>query len=105
MDLGVLNGTVLALLLISETDQGEDDWAVCSGVFRIRGGTALLDRGPGSPEFELLPEWLERIKPTNDGTRPILLNASHYLPLRVGELPEDAEPAAFTATGLKWPQR
>jgi hypothetical protein len=105
MDLATLDGTVLALLLISETDTGEDDWAVSSGVFRLRDGRAFLDRGPSNPELKLLPEWLKRIKPTNDKTRSILLNASHYLPLRVGDIPEDADPAAFEATGLKWPER
>lgn len=105
MDLATLDGTVLALVLISETDTGEDDWAVSSGVFHLRDGKAFLDRGPSNPELELLPEWLRRIKPTNDKTRSILLNAAHYLPLRVGDIPEDADPAAFEATGLEWPER
>ena len=105
MDIVALNGTVLALLLISETNTGEDDWAVYSGVFRLRDGRAFLDRGPSNPEFEIFPEWLPRIKPTNDETRLILLNAAHYLPLRIGDFPEDANPTDFNATGLKWPGR
>lgn len=105
VDPSSLDGSTLALLLISEAASGEDDWAVFTGVFRLRNGAALLERGPGKPAVELQLEWLERIKTTNETTRSILLDAAYYLPLRVGDIPEHADRSAFQAIGLKWPER
>ncbi len=104
MDITALNGNVLALLLMYKTETGEDDWAVVGGYFRLRGGKAFFGHGPDYPEIELLPDWLARIKPTDDESRAVLLNASYYLPLRVADIPPDTPLQSFRTTGLKWPQ-
>jgi hypothetical protein len=102
--INALNGQVLALLLMHETEAGEDDWAVVGGVVRFRDGHAFLDLGPENADIELVPQWLARIKPTDDETRDVWLNASYYLPLGVADIPHDTSLHGIRMTGLKWPK-
>jgi hypothetical protein len=105
IDLSELNGATLALLLLSVTESGEDNWAVFSGTVRLHCGKVIFDRGSDSPEFELRREWLDRITPTDDETRPLLLDAPYYLPLQVDDLAEDADLSGLRSTGLRWPEQ
>ena len=103
MDLTRYDGRTLALLLCSETADGEDDWAVFPGVARVRGSSLYLERSGDEPDVEIRSEWCERIEPTNDESRPILQGADYYLGLTVGNMTRDVI-EGLERLGLKWPK-
>ncbi len=103
MDLSEYDGKQFALLLCGETDDGEDDWAVFPGVARVRHGALFLERHGDKPDIEILPEWQDRIRPTNDKTKQILQGASYYVSLTVGKKPDEKD-AGYVPTGLQWPE-
>jgi hypothetical protein len=81
-----------------------DDSAVFSGTARWDGSTLRLERKP-KPPFKVQPEWYERIQAvTNEEVRKILLGADYFLRLYVSDLPQEATPGEYAATGLKWPE-
>lgn len=92
-----LNGKSLALLLAGE----DEDWSVLGGSVRQEGDVVLLDHSAGGEPFHIQPEWLDRIKPIPEDFSDILMNAEFILPLRVGTLPEGADPSDYKSTGLK----
>ena len=103
VDLTRYDGRTFALLLCGETESGEDNWVVFPGVARMRGNSLYLERPGDAPQVEIRPEWYERIKPTNDKSREILLGADYYLALTVGNISDD-EAEGLERIGLKWPK-
>jgi len=100
MNLAELDGKPFTLWL---TDDHEEA-AVFSGIARWDGSKLVLDRSP-KPQFEIRPEWHERIQPVvNEKAREVLLGAAYYLHLYVGSLPEGSGPTEYEQTGLKWPE-
>ena len=99
-----LDGKEVALLVVKREPSGEDDWVVIKRVARCADdGAAYLELGAQQP-FAIRTEWLHRIRPVPDPIRPILLGAELYLPLVVGELPEQMNPTDFGKLGLDWPE-
>jgi hypothetical protein len=98
-----LIGKPFAVLLMGETAEGLDDWAVFSGTLSENLSGMFLDRGT-QPPFEIRAEWNERIKPVSPAISEILLGAEYFLPLTVGPLPEGESTESYVATGLKWPK-
>lgn len=96
-------GKPFAVLLMGETAEGEDDWAVFSGTLEQNALGLYLDRG-AKPSFEIHPEWVERIRPVGSDVKDILLDAEHYLSLSVGPIPEGESTESYVGTGLKWPE-
>ena len=101
IDLSALDGKPFTLLLMGETSDGEDDWAVFPGIARVRGDTLCIDRG-FKPPFEVRPEWFCRIQPVKESLKATLQDADFYLPLTVGPIPAVGSDDLL-ATGLKWP--
>ena len=99
-----IDGTTLALLLMGETADSEDDWAVFPGTVRREGDAKYLDRGPNRDRFEIRKEWLSRIRPVGDDLRDIFEGCELYLPLTVGNLTPGRDLDDLELTGLKWPQ-
>jgi hypothetical protein len=95
-------GKPFAVLLMGETAEGEDDWAVFSGTLKQNPSGLFLDRGT-KPPFEIRAEWIERINPVGSDVKDILLGAEHYLPLSVGLIPEGESTESYVCTRLKWP--
>jgi len=89
-----LIGQPFSVLLMGETAEGEDDWAVFSGALKQSPSGLFLDRGT-KPPFEIRTEWIERIKPVGSDVKDILLSAEYYLSLSVGPIPE-GESLGFT---------
>ncbi len=98
-----LIGSSLALLLVGETDDGEEDWAVFTGTIKSKNGELFLDRGPDKDNFDIRDEWLSRIYPVKEEVREILENCKFFLPLSVGTVSDD-DALDMDATGLKWPK-
>jgi len=99
-----LDGRLIALLVIGQTEGGEDDGAAFTGILRFEAEQPYLDRGPGKQRVELEPEWLERIKPVDAAIRQILIGADYYIPLSIGPVPEGEDESKFRSIGLKWPE-
>ena len=98
-----MNGSSLALLLVGETEDGEEDWAIFTGTIESKDGEFFLNRGPDKDIFDIRDEWLSRIKPVKEEVREILGNCDFFLPLSVGAVSDD-DALGMEATGLKWPK-
>ncbi len=96
-----LVGTRLALLLVGEDEQGQDECVVFAGTVREEDGRLCWDHERGT--LELRDEWLERIQPAAAEVQDILLDAAYVLMLAVGNLQAGVSPEGFEPTGLKWP--
>jgi hypothetical protein len=103
MEMCSLEGKLLAVLVMGQTSDGQDDWAVFTGTARVSEDLLFLDRH-GKPSFEIRAEWLDRIKSVGSKVKDILLGAEFYLPLTIGPLPEGQSAESYIATGLKWPE-
>jgi hypothetical protein len=99
-----LDGKLLTLLLIGETEDGKDDWAVFPGTARVRTGSLFLERSGGKEPFAIREDWLERVKPVEPSVKDILGNADYYLPLMVGNIPDGANVDDVARTALQWPK-
>ena len=93
-----LNGRRFAVILLSQ----DEDGAIFAGAVRINQGRIYMDRGK-LPPFEILPEWIDRIKPVSSEVKDILLDADFCLMLTVGCLPDGASTDDYIKTGIKWP--
>ncbi len=98
-----MNGSSLALLLVGETEDGEEDWAIFTGTIESKDGEFFLNRGPDKDIFDIRDEWLSRIKPVKEEVREILGNCNFFLPLSVSAVSDD-DAQGMEATGLKWPK-
>ncbi len=103
MSITEIAGSRLALLLMGESEDGEDDWAVITGIAKLKDGELVLDRGPDNADFEVRSEWIVRIKPTRDEVRSILGDCDFFLPLSVGQASDD-ELKEMDPTGISWPE-
>lgn len=101
-DLKQLDGKPLALLLIGEDENGEEDWAVFRGTARWEGTDLHFVRD--GVDFAVPDGAVSRIRPVDPGIRDVMLDAEYYIPLSVGPLPAEAVTADFICTGLEWPQ-
>lgn len=48
-------------------------------------------------------DWVDRIQPVEADLREIFRGADYFLPLTVGNLPEEADVSQYELTGLTWP--
>jgi hypothetical protein len=100
MNVAGLEGKVVVLWLTDEVGES----AAFSGTAHWDGSKLLLER-TSKPQFEIRPEWYDRIQAvTNGQTRGILLGADYFLRLYVGDVPEGATASEYERTGLKWPE-
>ena len=100
----MLNGIVgqpIALLLICEREEGQDEHWVIHGVVEQNADSYVLRRAESNQPFPLDPAWFERLRPVTDSLRSVFGDAEHFIPLTVGPLPEGADPAEFIVTGLR----
>jgi hypothetical protein len=99
MNASDFNGQRFALWLINDDDES----CVYGGfVAKFENGELFLHR-PGTPPFEVRPEWMHRIeKVENETVREILDNADYYLRLTLRPVPEGEDLASYFQTGLKW---
>jgi len=104
MDLHLLDGKRFAVLMISETPGGEDDWALFWGTASWDGRHLSIDRGPGNKSFTVPEDTLGRIKPVDSKLKQLFESAEYYVPLLIGPLPEDADLSEYVHTGLRWPK-
>ena len=99
MELIALDGQVFTLWLTDDANES----SVFSGIARWNGQSLFLERR-GAPNFEVRPEWYERIFPVNDQqSREILLGAAYCLRLQVGSL-DPSDEGEYESTGLQWPK-
>jgi len=106
MDIGdnaILEGTLLSLLLVVD-NKGCAKWSVLIGMARLDGGKLCLDFGSNKPLFEIFPEWYGHIKKVPAHVKSILRGAEYYLPLIVGDMPEN-DKGFYTDIDLKWSSR
>lgn len=99
-----INGKKLALLLMGKKENGEDDWAVFTGIARWDGKSLLLDRGEKKNSFRVPTDTLNRIKPVEKKNKETFCDAEYFIPLTVGALPDDANLNEYIKTDLKWPE-
>jgi hypothetical protein len=99
MGLLVLDGRAFTLWLTDDADES----VIFSGIARWNGQSLFVER-QGAPNFEVRPEWYQRIFPVTDQqSREILLGADYCLRLQVGSL-EPSDKADYEVTGLQWPK-
>lgn len=103
MDLAEIDGKSLALLLIGEDENGEDDCAVFRGTARWDGTDLHFVRE--GVDFAIPADALGRIRSVDSAIRDIMLDAEYFIPLSVGPLPAGADATDFARTGLKWPKQ
>ena len=103
MNIDQLIGKKICLLLMSNIDQGKDDWAVALGEVTIIDGSPHFKADYIPTPFALPDDILDRVKEPTEDIRGIVLDADYYLPLSVGPIPEGHKPDAYIRTGLKWP--
>ena len=93
-------GKSLALILWSETAEGEDDVAVFGGTLMLEDHRYSLVRKDGA-HVELRPEWLDRIKVVDPELSETLLECEYWISLTVGDADDNDGP--YEEFGLKWP--
>lgn len=103
IDLQELDSRPFALLLCGTDESGEDDWVAFGGVARCKENGLFLERGRGQSDFEIRPEWYDRIRSIDGEVKEILNGADYVLSLSVGNLEDDPN-GTYLPTGLKWPQ-
>src|ERR1700756_417248 len=94
-------GQPLALLLIGEDDRGEDEWWLVYGTLANTDDGFAFVRAKDGAGVPLESEWLERIKSVTPQQTGICKPSLFYLPLSVGPIPENADPAEYVRTGLR----
>ena len=97
-----LQDKVIALLLKGETEDGEKDWAVFTGLGQVVDASLQLYRGEDNPPVAIREAWLERIRPVEPDLKQIMCDADFMIPLTVGNLADD-DREGLEPTGLKWP--
>jgi len=96
-------GRSVCLLLMSQDDRGEDDWAVVKGEIIFENGLPFFRNARTPQPFPLPDDTMRRIRTPTDDIREIVLNSDYFIPLPVGPIPKGESPESFMATGLKWP--
>jgi hypothetical protein len=103
MDTSTYVGKWLAVVMVFTQETGEEEWATFCGPILARDGVLFVDRGEHGPAFEILDEWVPRIRTTPAAASEALDSADYYLKLFGGPKPNDEDPSEFVPTGLKWP--
>lgn len=99
-----LIGCRIALLLWSKAEDGEDEAATKSGKI-VECGSGLAIRWRGDvPDFELIPEFVEQIRPIGDEIADIFPEANWLLELHVENLTPDIPEGDLHFTGLVFPK-
>ena len=105
MDVRLLHEAHVALLLIAETgDDEEDDVAVLSGPCTWDGSRLWIDYGDPDHQFPVPEECWDRFEETPEDVRDIFNGARFYASIGVGNLAEDADYSRLSLTGLQWPK-
>jgi hypothetical protein len=99
-----LIGRSLALVLIETRESEEDQWYVLPGIIEQRPEDfycVFPDDAEQKP-IRLDQEWQQRIRKVSPTEKPTL-KADFGLPIRIGSMPEGADPADFIFIGLQLP--
>jgi len=80
---------------------GTDDVVVFTGTGRWDGSHLTLVRDDSS--FQILDEWLDRLKMVDADLKTSLLEADYCFNVTIGPLPDGADLRQYLGTGLKWP--
>ena len=103
IDFTYIHDKKFAVIFIQDDGTEDGKWTVLTGVAKWRDGQLFVDRGMDSPEFPIPGDTLDRVKPVLPEVRAVLGEADFCTILRVGPLPEEADPSEFTHTGLRLP--
>jgi hypothetical protein len=99
-----IDGKMLAVILISENDKGEDEFAWFGGKATFNNGALRVDRGTAGPSFTVPDSAYDRIQKCTEEMKTNFEGCEYLVSLLVGPLPEDADPGDFEPIGLKWPE-
>ncbi len=97
-----INGHSLALILVGDDKDGEEQWIVVYGICQLNGTDLLFIHNKTKASFPIPNEYLERVQKVNDEVSSII-KAEYCIFLSVGNLPDDANESEYIKTGLKWP--
>lgn len=93
-----------AVIFIEDDGTEDGKWTILVGVAKWRDGHLSVFRSVDVPEFPIPDATLDRVKPVLSEVREILQQADFCTILSVGPLPDDADPAQITHTGLRLPR-
>jgi len=96
-----VHGRKLAMVAWAEKPDGTDDVVVFTGTAHWAGGHLTMLRAESS--FQILDEWLDRVKPVAADLKALLLGADYFFNVSIGPLPDGANVSEYLETGLKWP--
>ena len=91
----------LALLLMCESGNNEPEWWLVHGTLATANQDVVFVRATDTAILPLDDEWLNRVRPVQPEQADIFKPSVFYLPLRVGPLPENADPEEYVFTGLQ----
>ena len=92
----------LALILIGEDKNGEEEWTVVYGMCHWSANVLQFIHNEDKKSFPIPPDKLNRLKKVDDDISSII-EAEYCIMLSVGNLPEDADKTVYINTGLKLP--
>jgi len=96
-----VHGRRLAMVAWGKKPDGTDDVVVFTGTGRWEGGHLTMVREHSS--FQILDEWLSRLKMVDADLKSALLEADYCFDVTIGPLPDGADLMEYLETGLKWP--
>ena len=89
------------MVVWGEKSDGTDDVVVFTGTARWDGRHLTLARHES--DFQLLDEWLDRLRPVRADLKATLLDSEYFLNVTIGNLPDGTDTRSYFDTGLKWP--
>lgn len=93
-----------AVIFVEDDGTEDGKWTILVGVAKWRDGHLSVFRSMDVPEFPIPDDTLDRVKPVLPEAREVLEQADFCTMLFVGPLPDDADPAKITHTGLTLPR-
>ena len=98
-----LSGKKITLIISDAEKIGDnEDCRIFTGIVTIEDKKLFFSKKKANIHFEILEEWIERIKPVPADVRDILNNADICLSLLIGNLTEGTNTDHYIKTGLKW---
>ena len=96
-----VHGRRLAMVAWGQKPDGTDDVVVFTGTAQWDGSHLTMVRDDSS--FQILNEWLDRLKVVDSDLKASLLEADYFFNVTIGALPDGVDLSEYCQTGLKWP--
>jgi hypothetical protein len=93
-----------AVIFVEDDGTEDGKWTILPGIAKWRDGHLSVFRIMDVPEFPIPDDTLDRVKPVLPEAREVLEQADYCTMLFVGPLPEGADHAQITHTGLTLPR-